>query len=262
MDVVSANRAAVALWALALFASMALGFVGWSPLSPLALDFADAALARGDVDLAAARYDGVGRYALRDATRVRALERAALVYAIELRDPGTAAARVEAQLALTEVPEERAALRDQIARHYQEQRRYSLAARVWSLAWDEDANPEYLAAAARAWRSSGDRPRAWAAWSRLEAGGGEGAALALLGKGHLSLEQGQVREALALYDRAARRATSDDIRAVARLGRVTCLEQLDEVDSAIAAMDEVALPDDAADRRLELLYQRRASPPL
>ncbi|MBN2801377.1 MAG: hypothetical protein JXX28_19705 [Deltaproteobacteria bacterium] len=244
------------LW-LGLGTSLVAALLWLSPHSPIALDRADSAVLAGRVEEAASRYDEVARVGLTAGMRREALRRGALLYGLELGQAGEAIARLERLIPLVKGPAERAELRDLQARLYQDQGRYTLAARQWTLAWAEQAEAARLVAAAGAWERAGDDGRAWDTWIWVGAVCPERVAESTLGRAHLTLAAGQVQDALALYERAERQARDGDLRSVARLGAVTCLERLGDLDEAIAGLDQAEIPDEALDARLERIYRRR-----
>ena len=79
-----------------------MGFLFSSPTSPLALSIADAEFGRGDHVQALAHYDDIAQRTLSAKDRDLSLERAAMIYASELRDVDTAITRLNRLIEITD----------------------------------------------------------------------------------------------------------------------------------------------------------------
>lgn len=227
-------------------------FLWVSPRSPLALDRADASLAAGDPLESAARYDAVARTSSWPGYRGAALQRGALVRAIELHQPAEARKRLELLLDQEPEPVARAVLLERLAGLLEVERQPLQAGRRYAESAELDPTPSRWSASARAYGTAGAFEQAAVSWLRLAEAYPERRADALLGRAELLLAAGKPTDALDLYQRAE--ALSDDdpaAAALARLGRATCLERLGDLDAAIASMDLVDLSDEARARRVE-----------
>jgi len=250
-----------AAWLLAGWVALAL--VGISPVSPVAMDRADAALARGRPDLAAARYDTVSRHALSEQIRHEALRRSAVVWSGELARPAQARVRVERLVSEVDEPAQRAGLLAWSAELLVAERHPSEAAARYVAAADAlpgtRAAGERLMRAALAYHEAGRSQAAAALWRRVVSEHPAQRAPALVGLAGQALRAGMATEALGLYERAARTTHDPHLAAAARLGAATCLERLGDLDSAIAELDQIDLPAPVRVQRVQGLKTRQSA---
>ncbi len=241
--------------------ALALGVLWVAPVSPAAMSRADVALGQGDPARAARIYDAVGRWCPWRATRVEALRRAAAVHGAELNHPAGARARLEALLREELSPRERADVLAWLGQVHLQERRFARAARVLERAvqMDPDAAEaaQRTAWAARAWDGAGEQGRAERAWRALIEDHPAWRARARLGLAELYLGRRQPERALPLFQQVALDGLPDE-QSAAHLGVSVCLEQLGELDRAVAAIDEAELPEDVRRRRAQALRARQA----
>ena len=246
-------------------AAVALGMAGLAttPVSPLALGRADAALGRGDAELAAARYDAIASWSPLRSTRQLALRRAATVWSVELGDRGAARTRLE-RLARSGLDGAvLAEIREEIANLLVDERQLAEAARLYQAAWEADPAspdaPDRLIRAAHALDESGDRAAADAVWDLVAAAWPAHRSRAELGRAESCLAAGDVQGALGRYRAAVHHAEDPQLAAVAQLGVATCLERLGDLDEAMAAIDAADLPEDVRASRSRSLSTRERS---
>ncbi|MFH1464864.1 MAG: hypothetical protein ABIO70_10810 [Pseudomonadota bacterium] len=222
-----------------LVAATVLFGVGLGPLSPLALDRADRALAQGHTEASLRTCRRIARFSPFPGLRDEARYRAALLLASQggergealvllrdlLRDaPHDAALRGDALALLASVleglgQEERAA------------RRYEQRA-----ALGPDPAP-WLLSAASAWERGGNERLALLRLARVATSGAPEAARARLAMGRIFLGEGEPARAYAHYTAALALQPGPDEARLARLGKALALDALGQAEQAVAELD-------------------------
>ena len=248
-------------WWSPLGTAVLLGVAWWAPASPVAMSRADVALGRGDPARAARIYDAVARWTPFRTTRIEALRRGAAVHGAELNHPAGARSRLQALLREPLSDAERAEVLARLGRLHLQERRFARAARVLerSVQADPDAlhAADRMEAAARAWGDAGAFDRAERGWQDLLAAHPAWRARAHLGLAELYLSRREPARALPLFQRVALDGLPEE-RTAAQLGVSVCLEQLGELDEALAAITDADLPEDVRRRRAHALRARQA----
>lgn len=243
-----------------LLLAAAIGLAALTPVSPLAIGQADAALGRGDAVGAAARYDAVAAWNPVRSVRRLALRRSATVWSVELGDREAARVRLE-RLARSGIDgAELADTREEIGNLLLDDGQLAEAARLLAAAADADPTSpdaaDRLIRAAQTLDEAGDRKGADAAWDRVADRWPERRSRAELGRAEARLASGDVESALEQYRAALKHAEDPQLAAVANLGAATCLERLGDLDQALAAIDAADLPDDVRASRARALSDR------
>lgn len=246
--VVAALVCAVGLWS--------------SPVLHGGVQLGDAALGLGRPDVAARQYARVTAWSPFLSVTRRALERSAMVHAVELGNPVRARRDLEWLARLTADPVERARLKERIGHLLLEERQPLEAARLLRESAETcltcDRAPQRLVRAAEISAAQGDPALAhelftavadrWPAWRSH----------AQVGRAQILLRQGQVLEALSLFEDANEHTFDADLQAVATLGAATCLERLGNLDEALAELDEADIPAQVRDTRRRGMRARSA----
>jgi tetratricopeptide (TPR) repeat protein len=238
---------------------LAIGFVGFSPASPVALQLADAAAGRGAMDRAVAQYDAIAHQHPSRRVRERAMWRAGMLLAVDLRDPEAARRRFR-RLTLDERATRRAEAYEQIGRIFLDQEhRPAAAAESFADAWRvAPTSPDAagrLVRAARAWADAGEVEQAERLWIRVGREYPELTATSLVARADLRLARDEATSALRLY-RRAQELGDGDAATVARLGAAACLQRLGNLDEALAEVDAADLPEDVRAARTDRLRAR------
>ncbi|MFK7929947.1 MAG: tetratricopeptide repeat protein [Myxococcota bacterium] len=235
--------------------------VWFTPGSPAVLWRADAAAAQGSSATALTLYDDVAQSGWWVSLRERALRRSATLLSTELADPGRASERLEVLLALSTDPSARARIRTRQAHLHLAQRDVDAAARSFLSAFSADpespAAGQRLVLAARTFGEAGQAEQADRLWNEVADRFAGHRATARLAQARVALTDGRTERALALFDQALSSSRGPDVAAAARLGIASSLERLGNLDEAIAEIDQVDLPGDVRDRRLDGLMNRR-----
>jgi len=234
------------------------------PAAPWALSYADAALSSGRPEQAVLRYQATATRHPSAAIRREARRRAALVYATQLMRPADARHQLEALLATTGEPEARAALLESIGELLLEEGEPAgAAARFQGAAAAAPASHRAGRRLLRAAYTLADARRDKQASAMFRRVLRDHPALkgeAELAWGNLNLRRGRVEQALTRYEAAIASTYDPNVLDVARLGRTTCLERLGDLDSALAALEEVHdLSDDVREQREASMRSRQWS---
>ena len=239
-------------------------FYAVTPASPWALHRADAQLGAGDVSGAVDAYRSVARWSVwpgqaREATwRAASLAASTAGEPIEARrlfrtflkawpeDPRVAQARLAmARLELLDFGRP-----DRAARQY-----------TWAVreAPESPQAGDWLQRAGNAWLLADKPKEARAVWKQLIEDYPEDAPGAQLALGRLDLVEGEVERAYEHFQAVAVVRSRGPESTLARLGMSLCLEQLGELEGALAELDEVAdeLPYDVWQERRGRLIERR-----
>lgn len=238
----------------ALAAALACAAALWSsPMLPGGLQLGDAALGLGRPDLAARQYERVTRWSPFLSITRRALERSAMVHAVELGNPVRARRDLEWLTRLTADPVDRARLKERVGYLLLEERQPLEAARLLRESAEACRHcsqaPLRLARAAEIAAAHGDPELAHQLFDAVAADWPVWRARAHVGRAQILLRQGRVLEALALFEDASEHTFDADLQTVATLGAATCLERLGNLDQALAELDEADLPDQVRDTR-------------
>jgi len=232
-----------------------------SPASPTALSRGDALLGKGDPSAAARVYDAVALHSPWRSARTEALYRGAVVYARDLGDTETARTRLHILVEQGDSGRAAAAW-EEIGHLRLDEDQPRAAARAFRNAWevapDDSRAGQRLALAARARTDAGDLQSADRLWVEV---GGVDVSLrgqALLSRAEIHLADGDAEAALGLYEEATRTLHDWDQLTVARLGMVTCLERLGDLEGALATIDGVDLPPDVIEARRAGLRARQS----
>lgn len=235
-----------------------------TPVSPWALHRADAHLAAGDASAAVAAYQQVARWSMWPGQDREATWRAASLaghgageplvarrlYRTFLKswpeDPRVATARV----ALARLEWLDFGRPDRAARQY-----------TWAVRAAPDA-PEaagWLQQAGEAWLASDAPDRAASSWKRVLREYPDAAAGAHLALARLALADSELEQAFEHFQAVAVTPNRGPEGTLARLGMSLCLEQLGDLESALAELDEVSdeLPYDVWQQRRDRLIARR-----
>lgn len=248
----------LAAWAGAV---LLLGVAWVSPMSPGALQWADAALGLGRPDLAADHYERVARWTPFRAHQREALARGALVAAVELGNPVRARRQLEWLGRITEAEPARASIKEQIAGLLIQERQFLEAARLLREAHDTcltcTTAPRRLVRAAELVADHGEAQDAIELFARVVERYPAHRAKANIGRAELLLARGEALEALVLFEDASERTFDADLQALAKLGVATCLERLGNLDEALAELDAADLPPQVRRTRREGMEARR-----
>ncbi len=238
---------------------------GLSPLSPLALGAGDLMLGVGRADLAVWQYDAIAQQNPDPYLRVKALERSASVWSIELGDRTEARKRLFTLTQLNVGVAQVASVHAEIGALFDEQHKPRQAARHYGQAHQLDPAgaeaADRLARAAEILQREGLDKKALQAWTDLANAHPNYRARADLGQAQIRLAQGDEQWALGLFESAEN--GEGDLAAIARLGAATCLERLGDLDEALAALDAADLPEEVRETRaVEIIDRadRRAQP--
>jgi len=235
-----------------------------SPASPWALHRADARVAAGDLDGAVEGYEQVRRWSALTDQRREATWRAASLSAGATAEPRRARRLYRAFL--KDWPEDPriASARVSLARlEWVDFGRPHRAARQF--AWATRAAPEspeaaeWLHRSGEAWLEAGRVDQARAAWRRLVDDYPDEAAGAQLALARLALQEGRIERAFEDFQAVAVAVPRGPEATLARLGMSMALEQLGDLEAALAELDEVAdeLPHGVWQQRRERLIARR-----
>jgi len=235
-----------------------------TPASPWALHRADARLGAGDLTGAVDAYQSVARWSAWPGQAREATWRAANLAASGAGEPLQARRLYRTFLKSWPDDPRIAQTRLSLARlEWLDFGRPDRAARqyTWAVRESPDA-PEaadWLQRAGDAWLRA-DRPKqARAAWKRLIAEHPDAAPGAHLSLSRLDLVEGEVERAYDHFQSAAVQRSRGPESTLARLGMSLCLEQLGDLEAALAELDEVSdeLPHDVWKERRERLIERR-----
>ena len=232
-----------------------------TPVSPVSLSWGEAALGRGGPEVAAERFDRIADVNPWQQVREEALYRAAMVYAVELGEPGAARVRLTRLAEETADRRIRARSREQLGDLAIQQRQLLVAAAEYDSAYSAEPYgtkaADRLARSARAFAEAGDLSSSRGAWAELARKFPSRRVDAWVGRAEIALATGDAQEALGLYERVLE---SGDLGAEpqARLGAATCLERLGNLDEALAAIDQADLPDGVRQTRSQAVRARRA----
>lgn len=261
VDLLIPHRHRRAWAAVAVLLTVGAGVLWASPASPTALSRADAALGRGDASAAARVYDAVALHSPWPAARTEALYRGALVYARDLGDTETARRRLH--ILVEQGDSARAADGwEEIGHLRLDEEQPRAAARAFRNAWEvapqDPRAGARLALAARARTDAGDLESADRLWMEVATANPDMRGHALLARAEIHLADGDAEAALGLYEEASRTLHDWDQLTVARLGMVTCLERLGDLEGALATIDGVDLPADVIEARRAGLRARQS----
>lgn len=235
------------------------GGVWYSPVSPVALELADARINSAEVQTVIERYEKIARYHWSEETRTIALKRASQL--CELNDRDVDGLQRLYELATTS--NQLANLEAQIGLLYIEQGHYSKGALWFERA--ERSEPEApeagarLLLAAQARFESNQLAKAeklyLLVWRKYPKLGAE----ADIGLAELLLSTGRARSAQKYFKRAADGAGESSLKALAQFGVATCLERMGRLDEALAEMNEVSdFPENVLDERIEGIRAHQA----
>ena len=116
-----------------------------------------------------------------------------------------------------------------------------------------------LLMAARAREASSQQAKAEKLYERLGKRYKLLGAQADIGLAELLLASGRARSAKRYFERAARRAKTDNVRALAQFGIATCFERMGKLEAALAEMDALDLPTKMLDERRDGIRAHQAS---
>ena len=233
--------------------------VWYSPFSPVALQLADATIASTTYEESFSRYAQIARLHWSKEVRAKALRRATLIHRLE----GSSDIELNALLEFVESPEQEAMVQAQLGFYYQAQGR-PLEAAIWleraQQTWPSDSEAgQRLLMAARAREAASQLSKAEKLYERLAKRYKGLGAQADIGLAELLLASGKARSAKRYFERAARRAKTDDLSALAQFGIATCLERMGNLEEALAEMDELDLPPKMLDERRDGIRAHQAS---
>ena len=215
----------------------------------MALHLADAEVGIGEFDSVFTRYERIASYHWSSQTRADAIKRATQLHQIE----GDSEVELERLLGLASTPSDQAQVQAALGQYFLRHDEFVKAAE-WLETSQKTAphNPDAgkrLLAAARSREKSQHSAKAEKLYLRLGKKYRSYQAQADIGLAELLLSDGKARAAKKYFDRAARRATTDDLVALAQFGVATCLERMGNLDQALAEMDELDLPSRVLDER-------------
>lgn len=247
------------------WSSVAIGvalFLWTSPVSPVALWRADVMLGHGSPIEAIGLYDAIAATNPLPWVRAAALERSALTWSVELGQPSEARERLERRLNQHMSSAEQADVLDRVGQLLLlEGQSLDAAVRLreaHDIAKDAPGASDRLARAARAAANGGDLDLSARMWRRMGQDHPEQLARSELGLANVALARGEVEEALASYEAAAKHAVDKNIVSVASLGAATCLERLGDLDQALAELDAADLPPEVHASRAAQIRAREA----
>lgn len=233
--------------------------VWYSPLSPVAMQLADAEIASSTYEESFARYESIARVHWSMTVRDRALKRASMLHRLE----GASDDDLFRLMELVESSEQQAMIQAELGYFYLSMDQPSDGA-----SWLEKAqqtSPELpeagdrLLAAARAREAASQLVKAEKVYERLGKRYKVLGAQADIGLAELLLAAGKARSAKRHFERAARRAKTDDLKALAQFGMATCLERMGDLEEALAEMDALDLPTRMLDQRRDGIRAHQAS---
>ncbi|MCB9664846.1 MAG: tetratricopeptide repeat protein [Alphaproteobacteria bacterium] len=250
----------VVLWAGCL--ATVVGVLWRTPISPVAVDRGDVLYGNGHVRDAVVHWNQVGHWHPLRGVRVRALQRAATVAAVDLGDHGLAR---EALRTLIEDDGVAGVVRADAWERlgHLEWTGFDdgeAAASAFELAWraapEDHRAGERLVQAARARTDASPVNEALKAWERVASRVPADRALARLAQGALLLASGDEAAALQAYDDALTSSEDPALQQAARLGAATCKERLGDLEAALADLDAAELPTGVALERGRRMAER------
>jgi tetratricopeptide (TPR) repeat protein len=239
-----------------------------TPMSPWALHRADALLATGDLTAAVASYQTVARWSVWPGQSREATWRAASLAGHGAGEP--LQARRLYRTFLKAWPEDPRIAQARIALARIEWLDFGQPARAArQYTWAVRAAPsspqavDWLQRAGDAWLVAERPDQAKATWRRLIAEHPKDAAGAHLALARLAMNDGETEQAFGHFQAVAVSGNRGPELTLARLGMSLCLEQLGDLEAAVAELDEVSeqLPVQVWQQRRERLIarQRRVS---
>jgi tetratricopeptide (TPR) repeat protein len=235
-----------------------------TPASPWALHRADARLGAGDPTGAIDAYQAVARWSVWPNQAREATWRAASLAASSAGEPLQARRLFRTFLKAWPEDPRIAQARLSLARlEWLDFGRPDRAARqyTWAVREAPDAPlaADWLQRAGDAWLRADEPKQARASWKRIIAEYPESAPGAHLSLARLDLVAGEVERAYGHFQSAAVQRSRGPESTLARLGMSLCLEQLADLEAALAELDEVAdeLPHDVWQERRSRLIERR-----
>jgi tetratricopeptide (TPR) repeat protein len=221
---------------------------GLGPYTPLALDRAEGAIARGELSEALEGCEQVSRWGLLPRWRAQAHYRKATLHARWLDQPGVAAAELRAMLREGPGDPTLEALGLQLlaeslerrGRHRRAAERYEQLARI------SPQPAPWLEAAALAWERAGRPDRALLRQAALPLHSAEHGAHAALAMGRITLGAGRTDKAYAYYAQALAADSNADHSHLARLGMAMALDAMGQHEQALAELDEAEPDSDLA----------------
>jgi tetratricopeptide (TPR) repeat protein len=234
-------RAIVALGTLAVCLLLTAGL---GPFTPLTVDRAEHALARGDLTAAIAHCERAARWGLLPRWRALAHYRLATLHARYDGKPGMAVAELRAVLRedAGDPGLEGLALQLLAEVHEAQGNHRRAAERYEQLARGAPQPAPWLHAAALAWERAGRPDRALLRQAAVPLHDPDQSAQARLAMGRISLGVGRADKAYACYAAARDEASSDEQTRLARLGMAMALDAMGQSEQALAELDE-AEPD-------------------
>ena len=242
-----------------LFAGCAALATWYSPISPVALQLADAHIGAASYEESFVRYAKIAQVHWSASIRHQALQRAVSLHRIE----GTSEQELLHLLELTETPAQAAFIQAQLGLYYLTMDQYGDGA-MWlekaqqTCPTDSEAGHRLLQAA-RARESMAQTGKAEKLYERLGKRYKRLGAQADIGLAELLLASGKARNARRYFERAAKRAKTDDLKALAQFGVATCLERMGALEEALVEMDALDLPPRMLDERRDGIRAHQAS---
>jgi tetratricopeptide (TPR) repeat protein len=243
--------------------ALAVATLWWSPVSPIALERADA-LAATDPREAVRHYERVGRWHPLAAVRVTADLRAATLAAVDLHDASTAREHLRRVAEARGVPPaDKAAALERLAQlAWGPLDSPGDAADALQLAVELDPDgpdaERRLVLAARARTESGDVGAALKAWDRVARRSAAYKPLARVSAGSLLLGDGDPGSAISAFEEALALTDDPDVVQVALLGAATCKERLGDAQGALDDLTQADLPGRVGLERQRRLEDRAA----
>lgn len=229
---------------------------------PGGVQLGDAALGLGRPDVAARQYERVTEWSPFLSVTRAALERSAMVQAVELGNPVRARRDLEWLARLTSDPVERAQLKERIGQLLVDERQPLEAVRLLAESVEAcpscEEVPRRLLRAAEISAAHGDPEVAQGLFRQIANDWPAWRARAQVGRAQILLRNGQVLEALSLFEEASEHTFDANLLTVATLGAATCLERLGNLDEALAELDEADLPHEVRDARTRGMRARSA----
>jgi tetratricopeptide (TPR) repeat protein len=252
-------------WVLLLLSSLAL--LWGSPQSPVALERGDVLFGQGELALAAEHFDSVAQHSPWARLRRSAAMRSAALWSVDLNEPLKAQSRLGWVVQDEGAPAEQRAQAASLVGDLQFAEFDDPAGaavsyeQAYAFAKDSQNAGERLADQARALEASGEVEEAHRTWEAVVRNFKGRRAEARINQAALLLGQGQLSQALELYEDAISAAADDTHLYVARLGAAACRDRQQRIEQALAEIESGELSDDLREiRRAEMAQQQDGNP--
>ena len=237
-----------------------LGFV-LLPFSPGSMLFGHFLHGLGQTSAAVSMYDQIAERGCFKSQRLSALQRSAVLMAVELGESTESRKRWELLARRSDDAAVKAEAWRQVGQSLgREGLHPNLAAQAFERSASLFAGPEQAAeqwmAAGEEWMAAAEPVRAMQIWLRVTKEYSHHASQAFVALGQMSLRQNQAEQALSWFDNAVDHAKNEDQRGLAKMGVSISLERLGNLDEAIAELVAADMPEDVRDVRRRKMKER------